>query len=188
MKKYTSQATKWLMIVSLICGVVLLTGIIFAFAGIGNIGVLIGLILMGGLLGIILFSCFIAEKSRALIINADQITFPRGVEINGKTVFQKTTIQTTQIKSILIGKYFYNVAKKRIIHIFWVCNCESNTNFNACRFVIYTSNTDNFICRWIPCPINRIFELITVMRSCICMVNISISIVIFNWSSRSSQC
>ena len=100
MKKYTTQATKWLMIVSLICGVVLLTGIIFAFAGIGNIGVLIGLILMGGLLGIIFFSCFIADKSRALIINADQITFPRGAEINGKTVFQKTTIQTTQICSV----------------------------------------------------------------------------------------
>ena len=102
MKKYTSQATKWLMIVSLICGVVLLTGIIFAFAGIGNIGVLIGLILMGGLLGIIFFSCFIAEKSRALIISADQITFPRGAEINGKTVFQKTTIQSKQIRSVEI--------------------------------------------------------------------------------------
>lgn len=102
MKKYTSQATKWLMIVSLICGVVLLTGIIFAFAGIGNIGVLIGLILMGGLLGIIFFSCFIAEKGRALIINADQITFPRRAEINGKTVFQKTTIQSKQIRSIEI--------------------------------------------------------------------------------------
>ena len=100
MKKYTSQATKWLMIVSLICGVVLLTGIIFAFAGIGNIGVPIGLILTGGWLGIIFFICFIAEKSRALIINADQITFPRGAEINGKTVFQKTTIQTTQIRSV----------------------------------------------------------------------------------------
>ena len=100
MKKYTSQATKWLMIVSLICGVVLLTGIIFAFAGIGNIGVLIGLILMGGLLGIIFFSCFIADKSRALIINADQITFPRGAEINGKTVFQKTAVKTKQIRSV----------------------------------------------------------------------------------------
>ena len=100
MKKYTSQATKWLMIVSLICGVVLLTGIILAFAGIGNIGLPIGLIMMGGLLGILFFSCFLAEKSRALIINADQITFPRGAEINGKTVFQKTTIQTNQIRSV----------------------------------------------------------------------------------------
>ena len=90
------------MIVSLICGVVLLTGIIFAFAVIGNIGVLIGLILMGGLLCIIFFSCFIADKSRALIINADQITFPRGAEINGKTVFQKTTIQSKQIRSVEI--------------------------------------------------------------------------------------
>ena len=100
MKKYTSQATKWLMIVSLICSVVLLTGIIFAFAGIGNIGLPIGLIMMGGSLGIIFFSCFIADKSRALIINADQITFPRGAEINGKTVFQKTTIQTTKNRSV----------------------------------------------------------------------------------------
>ena len=100
MKKYTSQATKWFMIVSLICGVVLLTGIILAFADIGNIGLPIGLIMMGGLLGILFFSCFLAEKSRALIINADQITFPRGAEINGKTVFQKTTIQTTQIRSV----------------------------------------------------------------------------------------
>ena len=100
MKKYTSRATKWLMVVSLICGVVLLSGIILAFAGIGNIGLPIGLIMMGGLLGILFFSCFLAEKSRALIINADQITFPRGAEINGKTVFQKTTIQTTQIRSV----------------------------------------------------------------------------------------
>ena len=100
MKKYTSRATKWLIVVSLICGVVLLTGIILAFAGVGNIGLPIGLIMMGGLLGILFFSCFLAEKSRALIINADQITFPRGAEINGKTVFQKTTIQTTQIRSV----------------------------------------------------------------------------------------
>ena len=100
MKKYNSRATKWLIVVSLICGVILLTGIILAFAGIGNIGLPIGLIMMGGLLGILFFSCFLAEKSRALIINADQITFPRGAEINGKTVFQKTTIQTTQIRSV----------------------------------------------------------------------------------------
>ena len=37
-----------------------------------------------------------------MIINADQITFPRGAEINGKTVFQKTTIQSKQIRSVEI--------------------------------------------------------------------------------------
>ena len=31
MKKYTSRATKWLIVVSLICGVVLLTGIILFY-------------------------------------------------------------------------------------------------------------------------------------------------------------
>ncbi len=102
MKKYTPQATKYLMIVSLICGGVLLAGIILAFAGIGNIGVPIGLILMGGLLGVIFFSCFLAEKNRVLLIGADQITFPRGADINGKTVFQKTTVKTKQIRSVEI--------------------------------------------------------------------------------------
>ena len=67
MKKYTSRATKWLIVVSLICGVVLLTGIILAFAGIGNIRLPIGLIMMGGLLGILFFCCFLAEKSRVSI-------------------------------------------------------------------------------------------------------------------------
>jgi len=105
MKKYTSQATKRLMIISLICGAVLLTGIVLAFAGIGNIGVPIGLILMGGLLGVIFFSCFLAEKSRVLLIGADQITFPRGADINGKTVFQKTIIQTNQIRSVETNYY-----------------------------------------------------------------------------------
>ncbi|MBQ7047797.1 MAG: hypothetical protein IJN86_02510 [Clostridia bacterium] len=100
MKKYSSQATKWLMIVSLICGVVLLTGIILAFANIGNIGVPIGVILMSGLLGVILFSCFLAEKSRFLIIGADQIIFPRGAEINGKSVFKKTVVKTSEITSV----------------------------------------------------------------------------------------
>lgn len=102
MKKYTSQATNWLMVVSLICGVVLLTGIILAFAGIDNIGVPIGLILMGGLLSIIFFACLLTEKSRVLIIGDDQILFPRGAQINGKTVFQKTAIQTCQIRSVEI--------------------------------------------------------------------------------------
>ena len=102
MKKYTSQATKWLRIASLICGGVLLIGIILAFADIGNIGVPIGLMMMGGLLGIIFFNCFIAEKSRVLMIDADQITFPRGAEINGRIVFQKKTIQLKQIRSVEI--------------------------------------------------------------------------------------
>ena len=100
MKKYASRAVKRLMIVTLICGTVLLIGIVLAFWGVANIGLPFGLILMGGLLCIIFFSCFLAEKSRALIISADQIVFPRGAKINGKTVFQKTTIQTSQIHSV----------------------------------------------------------------------------------------
>ncbi len=100
MKKYSSRAEKWLMVVSLICGVVLLTGIIIAFAGIENIGLPIGLILMGGLLGVIFFSCFLAEKSRALVLDTDRVIFPRGAEINGRTVFQKTVVRICDIGSV----------------------------------------------------------------------------------------
>lgn len=105
MKKYTSRATKWLMIATLICGAVLLTGIILAFGEVANIGLSVGLIMMGGLLGIIFFSYFLAERSRALIISANQIVFPRGAEINGKTVFQKTVIKTNEISSVEIKSY-----------------------------------------------------------------------------------
>ena len=88
MKKYIPKATKPLLFVTLICGVVLLTGIILAFAGIENMGLPIGLIMMGGLLGVIFFGCFLAEKSRTLIMDTDRVIFPRGAEINGKIVLR----------------------------------------------------------------------------------------------------
>ena len=93
MKRYTSRATKRLAVVVLICGAVLLTGIILILAKTENIGLPIGLILLGGLLGAIFLSCFFAEKSRALIIDLDRIIFPRGAEKNGKTIFQKNCCQ-----------------------------------------------------------------------------------------------
>ena len=65
MKKYSSRAAKWLMVVSLICGVVLLTGIILAFAGIENIGLPIGQILMGGLLGVIFLVASLPKKEES---------------------------------------------------------------------------------------------------------------------------
>ena len=99
MKRYTSRATKLLAIVALICGTVVLMGIILAFAGVQNIGLPIGFILLGGLLGAIFLACWLAEKSRVLIISAGQIIFPRGAEINGKSVFQKTVVKTSEISS-----------------------------------------------------------------------------------------
>lgn len=105
MKKYTSKATKWLMVVTFVCCVLLFTGIILILMEVANIGLLIGLILMGGLLGIMFFSCFLAEKGRVLIISAHQIVFPRGIEINGKTAFQRTVVKTSEINSVEISSY-----------------------------------------------------------------------------------
>ena len=100
MKKYSSRAATWLMVFSLICGIILLTGIIVAFTDIENIGLPIGLILMGGLLGVIFFTCFLAEKSRILIMDKDRVIFPRGAYINGKSAFQKTIVRICDISSV----------------------------------------------------------------------------------------
>lgn len=93
------------MVVTFVCCVLLFTGIILILMEVANIGLLIGLILMGGLLGIIFFSCFLAEKGRVLRISADQIVFPRGIEINGKTAFQRTVVKTSEINSVEISSY-----------------------------------------------------------------------------------
>ncbi len=49
----------------------------------------------------ILFSiCFLAEKSRYLIVEKDKIILPRGVNIGEKMSFQKTIIKREDIISI----------------------------------------------------------------------------------------
>lgn len=100
MKRYASRATKLFAIATLICGAVVLIGIIIAFAGVKNIGLPIGFILSGGFLGVIFFACFFAEKSRALIINTDKVIFPRGAEKNGQQFFKKTVVRISDIRSV----------------------------------------------------------------------------------------
>ena len=100
MKRYISRTTKVLSIAVLICGAVVLIGIILAFADVENVWLPICFILLGGLLGVIFLACFLAEKSRALIIDTDKIIFPRGAEKNGKTVFQKTVVRICDLDSV----------------------------------------------------------------------------------------
>ncbi len=98
MKKYTSQATKRLGIITLICGAVLLAGIILICSEISTAS--IAMITLSGLLGILFFCCFLAEKSRGLIIDTEKIIFPRGAEKNGRMVLQKTVVRFCDISSV----------------------------------------------------------------------------------------
>jgi len=98
MKKYTSCAAKWLMAAALIFGAVFLVGIILLFAGIPTLS--FAMIIFGGLPGILFLLCFLAEKSRVLIIDNEKIVFPRGAVQNGKTVRQKTAVKFCDITSI----------------------------------------------------------------------------------------
>lgn len=99
MKKYTSRATKWLASATLISIAIFAIGIVLIAAN-ADIGLQIGVTMGGGLMSILSVACFFAERSRALIIENDRFIFPRGAEINGKTVLQKTIVMKNEIASV----------------------------------------------------------------------------------------
>lgn len=100
MKTYVSKSTKWLAVLTLICVIFFVVGIIFIIVDIPNIGLQIGSTMLGGLMGILFAVCFFAERSRALVIDTDKFVFPRGADINGKVSFKKTVINKNEICSI----------------------------------------------------------------------------------------
>ena len=100
MKKYTSRATKWLAILTIISVAVLIAGIICILSRPSNVGLQIGITMLGGLMSILFLSCFLADKSRYLTIDDEKIVLPRGANINEKTSFNRTIINTTEIRSI----------------------------------------------------------------------------------------
>ena len=98
MKKYVPRATKWLGMIALLCGGVLLVGIILAFAE--KTMTSIAMIALGSVFGILFLSCFLAEKSRMLVVDTEKIIFPRGADKNGKMVLKKTTVRFCDIDSV----------------------------------------------------------------------------------------
>ena len=100
MKTYISRETKWLAILATVSVAVLVAGIICILAHSSNVGLQIGLTMLGGLMSILFLSCFFAEKSRYLTISDEKIVLPRGADINEKTSFNRTIINTNKICSI----------------------------------------------------------------------------------------
>ena len=94
MKKYTSRATKRLAILTTISVAVLIVGIICILAHLSSVGLQIGLTMLGGLMSSLFLSCIYAEKSRYLTIDDEKIVLPRGANINEKTSFNRTIINT----------------------------------------------------------------------------------------------
>ena len=99
MKKYVSRATKWLGIIALLCGIAVLVGIILAFANTSMTSFV--MIALGGMFGILFLSCFLAEKSRALIKcrqDITQILFVKTADFS-----LKQTISQARIKAMFSG-------------------------------------------------------------------------------------
>ena len=97
MKRYTSRATKGLAIATLTSVAIFAVGIVLIVVNATTVGLQIGATGFGGLMSILFISCFFAERSRSLIITTDTFTFPRGADVNGKTVFQKTVVKKSDI-------------------------------------------------------------------------------------------
>ena len=91
MKKYTTRATKWLAKLILVSIIILAIGIILIIVDSPNVSLQVGFTMFGGLVSVIFLACFFAEKSRALIIDADEIIFPRGIDKKRKNSFQKNS-------------------------------------------------------------------------------------------------
>ena len=100
MKKYTSRATKWLAILTIISVAVLIAGIICILSHSSNVGLQIGLTMLGGLMSILFLSCFLVEKSRYVTKKKKKIVLPRCANINEKTSFNRIIINTNEIRSI----------------------------------------------------------------------------------------
>ena len=100
MKRYIPRTTKWFAILAFVSMAIFAMGIVFIVINIPNVGLQIGLTIFGALMSILFLSCYFADKSRALVIDADKITFPRGADKNGKMVFQKTVISLEEIRSV----------------------------------------------------------------------------------------
>ena len=100
MKKYTSRAVKWLALLTIISVATLIAGIVCILAHSTNVGLQIGLTILGGLMSVLSISCFFAEKRGCLIIGDDKIILPRGADKNGKMSFRKTIINVDEIHSI----------------------------------------------------------------------------------------
>ncbi len=100
MKKYISSSTKILGIVTFITVVMLITGIVLIFVDFQKFSLQLFFTLVGGMLSLIFLPCYLAEISRALVIDVDKITFPKGAQKNGKISLKKTVVKFEEISSI----------------------------------------------------------------------------------------
>ena len=87
------------MILSLICIVILTAGIVLIVVGFPNTSSIIGLTIFGGMFSLLFIVCYFADRSRTLRIDSNTVIFPRGANVNGKTVFKKMVVKIDEISS-----------------------------------------------------------------------------------------
>ncbi len=106
MKRYVSKSVKGFFLMSVICILILITGIILVITNHPDIALQVGIITGGGMMAALFLMCFFAERSRWLEIDEKKINFPRGIIDNdGKIAIKRTVIEMNEIAS-LESKFF----------------------------------------------------------------------------------
>lgn len=100
MKKYSSRSSKWLGLITLICAVIVILGILFSIFDFSSSFWPVGLILFGGILGFLFLVFFLADMLYFLKIDSDQIDFNRGIRKNGTFTYKRVKIKPSEISSV----------------------------------------------------------------------------------------
>lgn len=101
MKRYVSKSVKGFFLISVICALILVIGIILIITNHPNLSLKIGMTIGGGMMAPLFLLIFFAERSRWFEIDEKKIIFPRGtIDNDGNTILRRTVIEMNEIASL----------------------------------------------------------------------------------------
>lgn len=101
MKRYVSKSVKVFFLISVICALILVIGIILIITNHPNLSLKIGMTIGGGMMAPLFLLIFFAERSKWLEIDEKKIVFPRGtIDNDGNTILRRTVIEMNEIVSL----------------------------------------------------------------------------------------
>lgn len=101
MKRYVSKSVKGFFLISVICALILMIGIILIITNHPNLSLKIGMTIGGGIMAPLFLLIFFADRSRWLEIDEKRISLPKGtIDNDGNTILRRTVIEMNEIVSL----------------------------------------------------------------------------------------
>ena len=101
MKRYSPKTVKGFFLISVICALILVIGIILIITNHPNLSLKIGMTIGGGMMAPLFLLIFFADRSRWLEIDEKRISLPKGtIDNDGNTILKRTVIEMNEIASL----------------------------------------------------------------------------------------